>query len=213
LRSTVINFDIFEGQTLDQAIKQVIKFKKLELPNFTTTWNGIFKAYLESSATMYWLVLMSLVFIYAILAMQFESFLDPFIIMLTVPLACFGTIFGLWAAGGSINIFSQIGIVTLVGLITKHGILIVEFSNQLIKQGLSVNQAVIEAACLRLRPIIMTSVTMVMGAIPLMISSDAGHESRHEIGLVLVWGLSFGSILTLIFIPSFYATFKNRLLH
>jgi multidrug efflux pump len=211
LRSAVVSFHPQEGESLSTIIKQINQLKKLELPdNIHTTWTGIYKVYLESSSTMYWLILMSLIFIYAILAMQFESFLDPFIIILTVPLACFGAIFGLWVSGGTMNIFTQIGIITLVGLITKHGILIVEFANQLVKEGMPISEAVIEAASLRLRPIIMTSATMIMGAIPLIISTDAGYESRHEIGLVLIWGLLVGSMLTVILIPSVYMLLKTK---
>lgn len=211
LRSAVVSFNPEEGQSINTIIKQIDQLKKQELPiNIHTTWTGLYKAYMESSSTMYWLILMSLIFIYAILAMQFESFVDPLIIILTVPLACFGAIFGLWVSGGTINIFSQIGIITLVGLITKHGILIVEFANQLIQEGMNASKAVIEAASLRLRPIIMTSATMIMGAIPLITSADAGHESRHEIGLVLIWGLLIGSILTVFLIPPVYILLKRK---
>ena len=210
LRSTVVSFETGKGQSIPEIIAHVDKFKKENLPaNTNTVWTGMFKAYLESSGTMYWLMLMSLIFIYAILAMQFESFLDPFIIILAVPLACFGSLLGIWITNGSINIFSQIGIITLVGLITKHGILIVEFANQLLKQGKSTKEAVIESACLRLRPIIMTSTTMVIGAIPLIISHGPGSESRYEIGIVLVCGLLIGTILTLILIPSVYIIVKK----
>ena len=138
------------------------------------------------------------------LAAQFESFVDPFIIMLTVPLSMTGALLALQLTGGTLNIYSQIGLITLVGLITKHGILIVEFANQLQEQGRSKLEAVIEAAVLRLRPILMTTGAMVLGAVPLALATGAGAESRSQIGWVIVGGISFGTLFTLFVVPTAY---------
>ena len=136
------------------------------------------------------------------LAAQFESFIDPFIIMLTVPLSMTGALAALKLSGGTLNVYSQIGLVTLVGLITKHGILIVEFANQLQAQGKDMRDAVIEAAVLRLRPILMTTGAMVLGAVPLALATGAGAESRQQIGWVIVGGMLLGTLLTLFVIPA-----------
>ena len=149
--------------------------------------------------------LLALGFIYLVLAAQFESFRDPLIILVTVPLSMTGALGTLWLTGGTLNVFSQIGLVTLVGLITKHGILIVEFANQLQEKGRSRIEAVIEAAGLRLRPILMTTGAMVLGALPLAIASGAGAESRQQIGWVIVGGMSFGTLLTLFVVPTVYS--------
>src|SRR5262249_25330037 len=138
------------------------------------------------------------------LAAQFESFIDPFIIMLTVPLSATGALLALKLTGGTWNVYSQIGMVTLVGLITKHGILIVEFANQLQERGMGKLEAVVESATLRLRPILMTTGAMVLGSVPLALAHGAGAESRHQIGWVIVGGLLFGTLLTLFVVPTAY---------
>src|SRR5690606_29643139 len=148
---------------------------------------------------------LAVVFIFLVLAAQFESWIDPLVILLAVPLAAFGALLLLWLSGhGSINIYSRIGLITLVGLIAKHGILIVEFSNQLQEQGRSKFDAVVEAASLRLRPILMTTGAMVFGALPLAIATGAGAESRNQIGLVIVGGMSIGTFFTLFIVPVIY---------
>ena len=136
------------------------------------------------------------------LAAQFESFIDPLIIMLTVPLSITGALIALHLTGNTLNVYSQIGLITLIGLITKHGILLVEFSNKLQEQGRV--EAVIEAAGLRLRPILMTTGAMVLGAVPLAIAGGAGAESRSQIGWVIVGGISFGTLFTLFVVPTAY---------
>ncbi|HBN22819.1 MAG TPA: hypothetical protein DD412_06240, partial [Holosporales bacterium] len=146
---------------------------------------------------------------YAILAIQFESFSDPFIIMFTVPLAVLGALISIYALDRTLDIFTQIGLVTLIGLITKHGILIVEFANQKMREtGAEIDAVIKEAAALRLRPILMTTGAMVFGAIPLIISSGAGAEARQAIGIVLVGGLLLGTLLTLYVIPMAYKIMK-----
>ena len=153
---------------------------------------------------------MAIVFIYLVLAAQFESFLDPFIILLTVPLSMTGALAALWLTGGTLNIFSQIGLVTLVGLITKHGILIVEFANQRQEAGLKPLEAVVESAVLRLRPILMTTGAMVFGALPLALAAGAGAESRQQIGWVIVGGVTLGTVLTLFVVPTVYSLVGSR---
>jgi multidrug efflux pump len=159
---------------------------------------------------MYLTFLLALAFIYLVLAAQFESFTDPLIIMLTVPLSITGALLALWWSGGTLNIYSQVGLVTLIGLITKHGILIVEFSNQLRDKGQEMREAVIEAATLRLRPILMTTGAMVLGAVPLAVATGAGAESRQDIGWVIVGGLLVGTFFTLFVIPVVYTYLSRR---
>ena len=154
--------------------------------------------------------LLALAFIYLVLAAQFESFTDPFIIMLTVPLSITGALLALRWSGGTLNIYSQVGLVTLIGLITKHGILIVEFANQLRAKGKHIREAVIESATLRLRPILMTTGAMVLGAVPLALATGAGAESRQDIGWVIVGGLLVGTFFTLFVIPVVYTYLSRR---
>ncbi len=144
------------------------------------------------------------------LAAQFESFRDPFIIMLTVPLSMAGALLALWLTNGTLNVYSQIGLVTLVGLITKHGILIVEFANQLQEKGMALKEAVVESAFLRLRPILMTTGAMVLGAVPLALATGAGAESRQQIGWVIVGGLLLGTFFTLFVVPTVYSLLAAR---
>jgi multidrug efflux pump len=140
-----------------------------------------------------------------LLAAQFESFRHPAIIMTTVPLAITGAVIGLWWQGGSINVFSQIGAVMLIGLAAKNGILIVEFANQLRDRGVEFVEAIIEASTVRLRPVLMTSLCTVFGAVPLLLASGAGAESRKPIGAVIVFGVTFSLVLTLYVVPAAYA--------
>jgi multidrug efflux pump len=144
------------------------------------------------------------------LAAQFESFVDPLIILLSVPLSMLGALLALKLSGGTINVFSQIGLITLVGLISKHGILIVEFANQLREQGLAVRDAITQSAALRLRPIMMTTGAMVLGALPLALASGAGAESRQQIGWVIVGGMSVGTLLTVFVVPTMYTLLSRR---
>jgi multidrug efflux pump len=153
---------------------------------------------------------LALFFIYLVLSAQFESFAHPFVIMLSVPLSMTGALLALWLTGGTLNIYSQVGLITLVGLITKHGILIVEFSNQLRAKGEPLIEAVVDAATLRLRPILMTTGAMVLGALPLALAFGAGAESRTQIGWVIVGGMSFGTLLTLFVVPVAYSVVARR---
>jgi len=173
-------------------------------PGYTTDLNGQSREFKSSSGSLAIVFALSLLFIYLVLAAQFESFVDPLIIMLSVPLSMLGALLALKWSGGTLNVFSQIGLITLVGLITKHGILIVEFANQLREQGASTLEAVKQSAALRLRPILMTTGAMVLGAIPLALATGAGAESRQQIGWVIVGGMSLGTLLTIFVVPTMY---------
>jgi multidrug efflux pump len=159
---------------------------------------------------MTYVFILALTVTFLVLAAQFESFVHPLVIMLTVPLGLVGAMFGLYATDSSLNIYSQIGIVMLIGLSAKNGILIVEFANQLRDKGVAFEQAIIDAAVQRLRPIIMTSLTTVMSAIPLVLASGPGSESRMVIGVVVFAGVSVATILTLFVIPCAYSMLARR---
>ncbi len=178
--------------------------------NAVIDYDGPSREFKESSASLYMTFLLALGFIYLVLAAQFESFIDPFIIMLSVPLSITGALLALNLSGHTLNVYSQIGLVTLVGLITKHGILIVEFANQLQEDGRSKLEAVVESATLRLRPILMTTGAMVLGAFPLALAHGAGAESRQAIGWVIVGGMSLGTVLTLFVVPTVYVLIARR---
>jgi multidrug efflux pump len=172
---------------------------------------GNLRKYIQSQGSMYLIFFAALFFIYLVLAIQFESLIDPLLIMITVPLSMGGALLALYLSGGTLNIFSQVGLITLVGLITKHGILLVEFANKQQDAGLSAREAVLKAASLRLRPILMTTGAMVLGAIPLALASGAGAESRQQIGWVLVGGLLGGTFFTLFVVPFVYSAVKGRM--
>ena len=179
-------------------------------PGYTTDLNGQSREFKKSSGSLALVFGLSLLFIYLVLAAQFESFVDPLIILLSVPLSMLGALLALKLSGGTINVFSQIGLITLVGLISKHGILIVEFANQLREQGMAMRDAIAQSAALRLRPILMTTGAMVLGAIPLALASGAGAESRQQIGWVIVGGMSVGTLLTVFVVPTMYTLLSRR---
>jgi multidrug efflux pump len=206
LRAVTISANLAEGYALGDALAFLEQTAREVLPETVLTdVSGQSREYRAAGQSLALVFLLALGFIYLVLAAQFESFRDPLIILVTVPLSMTGALGTLWLAGGTLNVFSQIGLVTLVGLITKHGILIVEFANQLQEKGRDRLSAVIEAAGLRLRPILMTTGAMVLGALPLAIASGAGAESRQQIGWVIVGGMSFGTLLTLFVIPTVYS--------
>jgi multidrug efflux pump len=204
LRSATITATLAPGYTLGQALAFMQEEARSLPPNISNDLSGQSREFRTSTAGLYMTFLLALVFIYLVLAAQFESFIDPFIIMLTVPLSIAGALAALKLTGGTINVYSQIGLVTLIGLITKHGILIVEFANQLQEQGRTKVAAVVEAASLRLRPILMTTGAMVLGSIPLALAHGAGAESRQQIGWVIVGGLMVGTLFTLFVVPAAY---------
>ena len=210
-RATIISANVAPGYTLGEVLDFMEATAKEVLPTeMQTSLDGQSREFRESGAALYFIFLLSLAFIYLVLAAQFESFIDPFVIMLTVPLAITGAVLTLYLTGGTINVYSQVGLVMLVGLITKHGILIVAFANDLQIQGKSIREAVIHAAGLRLRPILMTTAAMVLGALPLALAVGAGAESRQPIGWVIVGGLTVGTLLTLFVIPVVYTLVARR---
>ncbi len=210
LRDDVLFATLAPGFSMGDAIKILQKVAQENLPdNVKYSFQGEAKDYLDSTGKTQVTFLLALLFIYLILVAQFESFVDPLVILLTVPFAVFGALLTLKLTGCSLNIYSNIGLVTLIGLIAKHGILITEFANQKVKQGLAVQMAVIEAAKLRLRPILMTTAAMILGALPLALASGPGAESRQQIGWVIVGGMLFGTIFSLIIVPVAYALLKE----
>ncbi|MFN9210153.1 MAG: efflux RND transporter permease subunit [Betaproteobacteria bacterium] len=205
LRAVTVTAALAPGATLGEALAMMDATAKRVLPDSALTdLNGQSREFRDARGNIYLVFVLALVFIYLVLAAQFESFADPLVIMLSVPLSMAGAFLALWATGGTWNIYSQIGIITLVGLITKHGILIVEFANQLQERGEALFDAVRQAAVLRLRPILMTTGAMVLGAVPLALSTGAGAESRIQIGWVIVGGMTFGTLLTLYVVPTMY---------
>jgi multidrug efflux pump len=211
IRAATITATLAPGFALGDALAAMQNAaKKVLPPTVQTDLNGLSREFRDSSTEIYVVFLLALAFIFLVLAAQFESFIDPFIIMFTVPLAMTGALLALWLFGGTLNIYSKIGLVTLVGLITKHGILIVEFANQIQAKGKTVIEAVEEAAVLRLRPILMTTGAMVLGALPLALASGAGAESRQQIGWVIVGGMLVGTLLTLFVVPTAYTLLARR---
>ena len=195
------------GEALDYIEQQMAEISPETLYDF----GGQSREFKSSSNSLMFTALLAVAFTFLVLAAQFESFRNPLIIMLSVPPALFGGLLALYFSGGSLSIYSQIGLITLVGLVTKHGILIVEFANQLQDQGRAVQDAIIEAATLRLRPILMTTGATVLGAIPLAVAFGAGAESRQQLGWVIVGGMTFGTLLTLFVIPTVYSYLGKRL--
>ena len=189
---------------LDQVGKRVLK------PGYTTDVNGTSREFKNSQGSLTIVFVLALLFIFLVLAAQFESFIDPFVIMLSVPLSMIGALLALKWTNGSLNVYSQIGLITLVGLITKHGILIVEFANQMRENGMDMMEATIKAASQRLRPILMTTGAMVLGAVPLALSTGAGAESRIQIGWVIVGGMSLGTVLTIFVVPTMYTLLARK---
>ena len=172
---------------------------------FTTSLAGSSRDFAESSGNTMFAFILALILIYLVLAAQFESFIDPLTIMLTVPLAICGAFISLWLFDQTLNIFSQIGMIMLIGLVTKNGILIVEFANKKREEGLSKIDAVVEASRLRLRPILMTSLAMALGTLPLALSLGDASTSRVPLGIVIIGGVLFSLILTLFVIPAMYS--------
>ena len=198
------------GVSLGESIKELDNITAKVLPKgFSTDLAGQSRDFAESSSSLVFAFIFAIILIYLVLAAQFESLIDPFIILLTVPMAVTGALLSLWLTGQSVNIFSEIGIIMLIGLITKNGILIVEFANHNKKEGLSVREAVVSAAVSRFRPILMTTLAMIFGALPIALSLGNSSGSRTSLGIVVVGGLIFAGILTLYVIPSVYSYFSR----
>jgi multidrug efflux pump len=210
-KAATISASLAEGKTIGDGIKamQAIADKTLD-ESFQTALSGPSRDYVESSSNIGFAFTLALLLIYLILAAQFESFLDPFTIMFTVPLALAGALLSLWIFGQTLNIFSEIGMIMLIGLVTKNGILIVEFANKKRESGMNKHDAVIEAANQRLRPILMTSLATSLGALPIALSLGASSSSRVPLGIVVVGGILFSLVLTLFVIPAMYSFISSK---
>ena len=205
-RAVVVTANLAPGYSLGDALAFLNEVAERTLPATATVGHdGQSLEFLESGASLYFTFALALVFIFLVLAAQFESFIDPTIIMLTVPLSIIGALLALQVTGNSLNVYSQIGLVTLVGLISKNGILITEFANQLQEDGKAKLEAIVEASILRLRPILMTAFSMILGTLPLAFASGAGAESRHQIGWVVVGGLTLGTLFSIYVVPTAYS--------
>ena len=209
-RAASITANLAPDYSLGQALTFMNETSaKVLKPGYSTDLNGTSREFKNSQGALAIVFVLALVFIFLVLAAQFESFIDPLVIMLSVPLSMIGALIALKLSGGSLNVYSQIGLITLVGLITKHGILIVEFTNQLRGQGMDMLEALVKASAQRLRPILMTTGAMVLGALPLALATGAGAESRIQIGWVIVGGMSLGTLLTIFVVPTMYALFAR----
>jgi len=211
MRSITIEAGLAEGVSLGQGIDTMRGLAAELLPAAArVSWDGDSKEYLESGTSLYATFGLALLVVFLVLAAQFESFVNPLIILVTVPLAMTGALAGLLLYGSTINVFSQIGAILLIGLSAKNGVLIVEFANQLRDRGAEIHDAVLDAATVRLRPILMTSAATTFGALPLLLGTGAGWESRQPIGIVIVFGVALSALLTLFIVPSLYALFARR---
>jgi len=209
--SATVSADPVEGKTIGDGIAAMDKAAAKTLPEeFATSLAGTSKEFAESGSSLIFAFLLALVLVYLVLAAQFESFRDPLIIMLTVPLALAGAVFSLWATDQTLNIFSEIGIIVLVGLVTKNGILIVEFANQRKDEGLSIHEAIVDAAAKRFRPILMTTLATILGALPIALALGDASTSRIPMGISIVGGLAFSLILTLFVIPGLYVYLTSK---
>ena len=210
-RSVTITANLSPDYSLGEALKFMDDTAaKVLKPGYTTDLNGTSREFKSSQGALGVVFLLALVFIFLVLAAQFESFIDPLVIMVSVPLSMIGALLALQWSGGSLNVYSQIGLITLVGLITKHGILIVEFTNQLREEGMEMVDALVKASSQRLRPILMTTGAMVLGAVPLALATGAGAETRSQIGWVIVGGMSLGTLLTIFVVPTMYTLFARK---
>ena len=210
-KSATVQAGLAPGYTMSDGIKAMDEIAKKTLDDsFNTNLSGQSRDFAESSSNTSFAFLFALVLIFLVLAAQFDSFIDPLIIMFTVPLAIAGAVISLWMFNQTLNIFSQIGMIMLIGLVTKNGILIVEFANQIQSRGKSKTEAVIEAAALRLRPILMTSLATMLGAMPIALALGAGAKSRISMGIVVIGGILFSLILTLFVIPAIYSFLSRK---
>lgn len=206
MRAITITAGLSSGYTMGEALTFLQDVVETELPDYAQVdWKGESREYQKAGGAVLLTFTLALLIVYLVLAAQFESFIHPFVIMLTVPLGVLGALLGLAITGSTLNLFSQIGIVMLVGLAAKNGILIVEFANQLRDQGRSVHQAIVESAGVRLRPILMTSIATMVGALPLVLAGGPGSASRATIGIVVIFGVGFSTLLSLFVVPAFYA--------
>jgi len=205
MRAITIEAGLASGVGLGEAVEALGDAAREVLPGGARLgWDGEAREFLESGSSLYATFGLALLIVFLVLAAQFESYRHPVVILVTVPLALTGALLGLWLLGGTINVFSQIGAVLLIGLAAKNGVLIVEFANQLRDRGMELREAIVEASCIRLRPILMTSASTTFGALPLLLGSGAGAETRQPIGVVVVSGVALSAVLTLFVVPALY---------
>jgi multidrug efflux pump len=211
LSAATLQGSVVQGHTLGGVLDDLVALARDELPSTVQiAYKGVSREFRESTSAAYFTFGMALLIVFLVLSAQFESFIHPIVIMLTVPLAIAGALFGLWVFGGSMNIYSQIGMTILIGLSAKNGILIVEFTNQLRASGLEFREAVVEAATTRLRPILMTGLSTAIGALPLMFGGGAGSGGRFSIGVTVFAGVTFGTLFTLFVVPVAYDRIARR---
>jgi multidrug efflux pump len=211
LKNANISAGLAPGKTLGDGINEMERIAEKVLDDtFTTSLSGVSRDFRESSSNTSFAFILALILIFLVLAAQFESFVDPFIIMITVPLALAGAVLALWTFGQSLNIFSQIGIIMLIGLVTKNGILIVEFANQKREHGLDKYNAAIDSAVQRLRPILMTTLATTLGALPIAVAFGSAGKSRVPLGIVIVGGMLFALVLTLFVVPALYSYISRK---
>jgi multidrug efflux pump len=211
LKSAIVSAGLAPGKTIGEGIEEMRRISdKILDESFTTNLSGTSRDFAESSSNTQNAFLLALVLIFLILAAQFESFVDPFIIMITVPLALAGAVLSLYFFNQSLNIFSQIGIIMLIGLVTKNGILIVEFANKKRESGIEKISAVLEASVARLRPILMTTLATALGALPIAMALGSAGKSRIPLGVVIIGGLMFALILTLFVVPALYSYISRK---
>lgn len=210
-RSANITAELADGYYLGQVVKKTEQVLQDNLPDgYQFRFTGLAKDFLESSTNSSYAFLLAILFIYLVLAAQFESFIDPLIVLLTVPLCLTGALIALYLTHQTLSIYSNIGMVTLIGLITKHGIMLTEFANKQVEQGVDKYHAVLEGAQIRLRPILMTTLAMMLGALPLALASGAGAESRRQLGIVILGGMSIGTFFSLYIVPFAYIILSRR---
>jgi multidrug efflux pump len=205
LRAITISANLSEGYALGDALAFLENVVAEELPEFAQVdYKGESLEYKEASGSLAFTFGIALLIVFLVLAAQFESFIHPFVILLTVPMALAGALFGLWITGSTLNIYSQIGLILLIGISAKNGVLIVEFINQLRDAGRDFDDAIREAAAIRLRPVIMTTIATVMGSVPLLLASGAGSSGRNVLGIVIFSGVTVATLLTLFIVPAIY---------
>ncbi|MGL5026341.1 MAG: efflux RND transporter permease subunit, partial [Shewanella oncorhynchi] len=211
MRAITIEASLEDGYSLGEALDYMNQLARTYLPaEAVISYKGQSLDYQESGSSMYFVFILALGIVFLVLAAQFESYIHPVVIMLTVPLATVGALIGLWLTGQSLNIYSQIGIIMLVGLAAKNGILIVEFANQLRDKGVDFDKAIIQASAQRLRPILMTGITTAAGAVPLVLAVGAGAETRFVIGVVVLSGILLATLFTIFVIPAAYGLFARN---
>ncbi|MBT3697535.1 MAG: efflux RND transporter permease subunit [Gammaproteobacteria bacterium] len=209
--STIFSASLAPGYPLGDALKDLISVTSSSLPaNAKISFSGSSKEYFESGNSLVITILFAILIVYLVLAAQFESFRKPLAIILTVPIALTAGLYTLFLTGASINVYSQIGFLMLIGLITKNGILVVEFANQLREKGMSVDEAIFESSLIRLRPVLMTTISTLLGAVPLVLSSGAGAESRYAMAIVVLGGITLSSLITLYLVPALYRLLERK---